>query len=84
LLCVQWKTPDEGQRNCPKHVDFYSKNKLEKLVLLVGFIVSKLHRLQCLQSIYTLLDLVRMIQLITESLPAEEYNTNKWEMCVEI
>jgi len=27
LLCVQWKTPDDGQRNCPKHVEFYSKNK---------------------------------------------------------
>ena len=26
LLCVQWKTPDDGQRNCPKHVEFYSKN----------------------------------------------------------
>jgi len=39
LLCVQWKTPDDGQRNCPKHVDFYSKNKLEKLMYLVGFIV---------------------------------------------
>ena len=26
LLRVQWKTPDDGQRNCPKHVDFYSKN----------------------------------------------------------
>ena len=20
LLCVQWKTPDDGQKNCPKHV----------------------------------------------------------------
>ena len=39
LLCVQWKTPDDGQRNCPKHVEFYSKNKFEKLVHLVGFIV---------------------------------------------
>jgi len=39
LLCVQWKTPNDGQRNCPKHVDFYSKNKLEKLVHLVGFII---------------------------------------------
>ena len=37
LLCVQWKTPDDGQRNCPKHVEFYSKNKFEKLVHLVGF-----------------------------------------------
>jgi len=28
LLCVQWKTADDGQRNCPKHVEFYSKNKI--------------------------------------------------------
>jgi len=38
LLCVQWKTPNDGQRNCPKHVEFHSKNKLEKIVHLVGFI----------------------------------------------
>jgi len=31
LLCVQWKIPNDGQRNCPKHVEFYSKNKFEKL-----------------------------------------------------
>jgi hypothetical protein len=35
------KTPDDGQRNCPKHVEFHSKNKIEKLVHLVGFIVRK-------------------------------------------
>jgi len=39
LLCVQWKTPDDGHRNCPKHVEFYPKNKFEKLVHLVGFII---------------------------------------------
>ena len=33
------KTPDDGQRNCPKHVEFYSKNKFEILVHLVGFII---------------------------------------------
>ena len=33
------KTPDDGQRNCPKHIKFYSKNKFEKLVHLVGFII---------------------------------------------
>ena len=32
LLCVQLKTPDDGQRNCPKHVEFYSKTKFDKLV----------------------------------------------------
>jgi len=31
LLCVQWITPEDGQRNCPKHVEFYSKNKFEKI-----------------------------------------------------
>ena len=38
LLCVQWKTADDGQRNCPKHVVVYSENKFVKLVHLVGFI----------------------------------------------
>jgi len=33
------KIPDDGQRNYPKHVEFYSKNKLDKLVHLVGFII---------------------------------------------
>jgi len=31
----------DGQRNCPKHVELYSKNKFEKLVHLVGFIIMK-------------------------------------------
>jgi hypothetical protein len=30
---------DDGQRNCLKHVEFYSKNKFEKLVHIVGFII---------------------------------------------
>jgi hypothetical protein len=44
LLCVQWKTPGDGQRNCPKHVEFHSKNKFEKLMHLVGFILRNLSR----------------------------------------
>jgi len=43
LPCVQYKTADDGQRNCPKHVEFYSKNKFEKLVPLVGFILRTYH-----------------------------------------
>jgi len=35
----QYYTPDDGQKTCPKHVEFYSKNKFEKLVYLVGFII---------------------------------------------
>ena len=40
---MQWRAPDDGQRNCPKHVEFYSKNKFEKLVHLVGFIIRIYH-----------------------------------------
>ena len=39
VLCVQWKSPDDGQRNCPKHAEFHSKNIFEKLVHLFGFII---------------------------------------------
>ena len=28
LLSVQWITPDDGQRNCPKHVEFHFPNKI--------------------------------------------------------
>ena len=27
---VQYKTPDDGQRGCPKHVEFYNKINLDK------------------------------------------------------
>ena len=30
------KTPEDGQRKFPKHVEFYSKNTFEKSVHLVG------------------------------------------------
>jgi len=32
---VQWKTPDDGQKDCPKHVGFLDKNKFGKLVRLL-------------------------------------------------
>jgi len=38
-------TPDGGQSNCPKHVEFYSKNKFVKLVHLVGFIIIRINKL---------------------------------------
>jgi hypothetical protein len=43
LLCVQCQIPDDGQRNYLKHVEFYTKNKFEKLVHLVGFIIRIYH-----------------------------------------
>jgi hypothetical protein len=30
LLCIQYLTPDDGQETCPKHIEFYTKNKFEK------------------------------------------------------
>ena len=38
------KTHDDGQRNCPKHVEFKSKNKFEKLAHLVGVAIRNLSR----------------------------------------
>jgi len=43
LLCVQCWTSDNGERNCPKPVEFYSKNKFEKLVHSVDFIIRIYH-----------------------------------------
>jgi len=38
---AQWKTPDDGQRNCPKHVEFLDINKFGKISASVGFIKKK-------------------------------------------
>jgi CTP:phosphocholine cytidylyltransferase-like protein len=38
---VQWRTPDNGQRNCPKPVEFLDKNKFVEIIAIVGFIKKK-------------------------------------------
>jgi hypothetical protein len=38
---VQYRTPDDGQRDCPKHVEFFDKNKFGKISASVGFIKKK-------------------------------------------
>ena len=43
VCTVKKNSPDEGQRNCPKHVQFQSKYKFEKLAHLVGFIIRIYH-----------------------------------------
>jgi hypothetical protein len=43
---VQYWTPDDGQRNCPKYAELYSKNKFEKLVHIVGFIIRIYYEVQ--------------------------------------
>ena len=47
------KTPDDGKRNCPKHAVFKSKNKFEKLVHLVGFILDPVLLLGLFLSVFT-------------------------------
>jgi len=42
---VQWKTPDDGQKNCLKHVEFLDKNKFGKLVHLL--VLLKINLLRC-------------------------------------
>ena len=37
---VQWKTPDDEQRNCPNHVEFLEKINWE-ISGSVGFIIKK-------------------------------------------
>ena len=39
LLFIQQQTPDDGQKTCPKRVEFYFKNIFKKLVYLVGFVI---------------------------------------------
>jgi hypothetical protein len=39
---VQWKTPDDGQTNCPKLVKFFDKNKFGEISMSVGLMRKKL------------------------------------------
>ena len=41
--------PDDGQRNCPKHVEIYSKNKFGKVVHLISFI-TRIHLQQYMRN----------------------------------
>jgi cell division protein FtsW (lipid II flippase) len=78
LLCVQWKTPDDVHRNCPKHVEFHSKNKFEKLVHLVGFIIRNLTRRTVTRtSNITLLYFICSYSVHCLSCPGSSQNTSK-------
>jgi len=67
LLCVQIITLDDGQRNCPKYVDFHSKNKFEKLVHLVGFIIRKFSAFSAESAFY--LAVIQLTELFWRYLP---------------
>jgi hypothetical protein len=43
---VQRKNPDDGQRNCPKHVEFLDRNKFGKISASVGFTKKKFVTMQ--------------------------------------
>jgi len=44
LLCVQWKTPDGGQSNWPKYVEFYPRNKFWEISAYSWFCYMTLSR----------------------------------------
>jgi len=44
--CLYSIKTHDGQRNCPKHVEFYSKNEYEKLMHQVGFIIGIYHHVR--------------------------------------
>jgi len=54
VIQVCWELTADGQRNCPKHVEFYSKNKFEKSVHLVGFII-RIYRVYFCRFLFLLL-----------------------------
>ena len=60
-------TPDDGHRNCPKHVESYSKNKFEKLLHLVGFIIRIYHDARSPERQNVVLDLQLHIYSIEQS-----------------
>ena len=61
-VCTE-KSPDGGQRNCPKHVEFYPKNKFEKLAHLVGFIIRIYHDAQSPECQIKLLKYTKLISV---------------------
>jgi len=66
-VCTVKKTPDNGQRNCLKHVELYSKNKFEKLVHLVGFII-RIYYKKCFTNVE------EICYSITNVLPFKDWN----------
>ena len=69
--------------NCPKHVEFYSKNKFEKLVHLVGFIIrmdSNTHYTTCAEQLLCVLTFLTFSWLfeLNTSLCYWHTNTAHW------
>ena len=77
MLCVQYKTPDDGQRNCPKHVEFHSKNKYEKLVHLVGFIIRNSCLYHAVLCIYHTGHVILVVPVWTYTLGAIRLNLHR-------
>ena len=67
--CCVYSENDDGQRNCPKHVEVYSKNKFEKLVRLAGFIIRTIENVAsaCMESRNTKVMLYNCVKATTQS-----------------
>jgi hypothetical protein len=80
LRCVQWKTPDDGQRNCLKHVEFHSRNKVEKLVHLVGFVIRNLLAVYEIRGLTTAFIRFRHLSLFWVKEPVQIRGVCKWSL----
>jgi hypothetical protein len=77
LLCVQWKIPDDRQRNCPEHVEFHSKKKIWEISASSWFYYKKLNTMHGhmnikkdyfpFMNIYLLLRAIHLLYFITVS-----------------
>ena len=43
LLCIQCETPGVGHWTCPKHVEFFIRNRFEKQCVSLVFIIRIYH-----------------------------------------
>jgi hypothetical protein len=85
--CCMWKTPDDGQRNCLKHVEFHSKQTFEKLVHLFGFIITRCMvtwiSLFIISAYFSLLQFVFSTYYLWYSLCRQERNSWLWKQTLE-
>ena len=84
IITITIITPDDEHRNCPKHAEFYSKNKFEKFVNLVGFIIRIYHDAQSPERQIIITIIITTPDDEHRNCPkhAEFYSKNKFEKLV--
>ena len=72
----------DEQRNCPKHLEFYSKNKFYELVNLVGFIIRIYHDARSTERQICLCNFFYVVRMFTDLVSFwESGNLNQASSC---